>query len=87
MAISTAQLALTSTPTLVAAPDADGCRVLLYVVGNHAVYLGNATVSTTTGLELRKDEGIEEIRLRPGDNLYAVTTTTETLTVMILENN
>lgn len=86
MAISTGQLALTTTAALVASPDVDGCRVMLYVAGNNAVYLGASNVTISTGLELRKDHGITELRLRPGDNLYAVTAATETLTYMIVEN-
>jgi hypothetical protein len=87
MAITTGQLALTTSPALVVTPDVDGCRVMLYVVGNNAVYLGASNVTSSTGLELRKDHGITELRLRPGDNLYAVAATTETLTYMIVENN
>ena len=86
MAISTGQLALTSTAALVVTPDVDGCRVMRYVKGNNAIYLGASNVTTTTGLELRKEHGITELRLRPGDSLYAVTAATETLTYMIVEN-
>ena len=86
MAITTGQLALTTTAALVVSSDVDGCRVMFYVKGNNAVYLGASNVTTSTGLELRKEHGITEFRLCPGDNLYAVTATTETLTYMIVEN-
>ena len=86
MAMSTGQLAVTTAAALVASPDADGCRVICYVVGNASIYLGASTVTTATGLLLDKAHGVIELRLRPGENLYAITGATETLTYMILEN-
>jgi hypothetical protein len=86
MAVTTGQIAVTSTATKIVTPDADGCRLMLHIVGNADVYVGTSAVTTSTGLLIDKDAAYIELRLRPGDELWAVTATTETLTYMILEN-
>ena len=86
MAFTTGHLAVTSTAAKIVTPDADGCRIMLHTIGNTDVFVGKSDVTTTTGLLLDKDAAAVEIRLRPGDELWAVCATTETLTYMILEN-
>ena len=86
MAVITGHIAVTSTRAKIVTPDADGCRLMLHTIGNTDVYIGGDTVTTSTGLLLDKDAAAVEIRLRPGDELWAVCGTTETLTYMILEN-
>ena len=87
MAVTTGQIAVTSTAAKIVTPDADGCRLLMHTVGNTDTYVGTSAVTTSTGLLLDKDAAIVEIRLRPGDELWAICATTETLTYMILENS
>ena len=87
MAVTTGQIAVNSTAAKIITPDTDGCRVLLHTIGNADTFIGTSAVTTSTGLLLDKDAAIVEIRLRPGDELWAVCATTETLTYMILENN
>lgn len=86
MAFTTGQMAVTSTAAKIVTPDVDGCRVILHTIGNTDVFIGAANVTTSTGLLLDKDAAAVEIRLRPGDEIWAVCATTETLTYMILEN-
>lgn len=87
MAVTTGHIEVTSTAAKIVTPDTDGCRVLLHTIGNTDVFIGTSDVTTSTGLLFDKDSGVVEIRLRPGDELWAMTATTETLTYMILENN
>jgi hypothetical protein len=86
MAVITGHIAVTSTAAKIVTPDADGCRLLLHTVGNADTYIGTSAVTVATGLLLDKDAAAVEIRLRPGDELWAICATTETLTYMILEN-
>jgi hypothetical protein len=86
MAITTGQLAVTSTAGKIVTPDVDGCRIILHTIGNADVFIGKANVTTSTGLLLDKEAGAVEMRILPGDELWAVCATTETLTFMILEN-
>ena len=87
MAVTTGQIAVTTARAKIVTPDADGCRLMLHTVGNTDVYVGDATVTVATGLLIDKDAAYIELRLRPGDELWAVTATTETLTYMIVENS
>ena len=87
MAVTTGHIAVTSTASKIVTADADGCRVMLHTIGNTDVFIGTSAVTTSTGLLIDKDAAMVEIRLRPGDELWAVTATTETLTYMIMENN
>ena len=87
MAVTTGHIAVTSTASKIVTADADGCRVVLHTIGNTDVFIGTSAVTTSTGLLIDKDAAMVEIRLRPGDELWAVTATTETLTYMIMENN
>lgn len=87
MAVTTGHIAVNSTASKIVTSDSDGCRVLLHTIGNTDVFIGTSAVTTSTGLLLDKDAAAVEIRLRPGDELWAVCATTETLTYMILENN
>jgi hypothetical protein len=87
MAVTTGQIAVTSTATKIVTPDADGCRLMMHIVGNVDVYVGTSAVTTSTGLLIDKDAAYMELRLRPGDELWAICATTETLTYMIVENN
>lgn len=85
MAITTGHLSVTSTAAKVVEPDADGVRVILHVIGNNSVYLGDSTVALNNGLLIDKGAGPVEIRLAPGAALYAITSGTETMSYMILE--
>lgn len=87
MPYTTGQMSVTSTRAKIVTADADGCRVLLHTVGNTDTYIGDSAVTVSNGLLLDKDAAAVEIRLRPGDEIWAVCATTEVITYMILENS
>jgi len=61
---ATAQLILTSSPS--------ARTVYLHVEGNGIVYLGNSTVTTTTGTPLAKHTSPVAFFIPPHETLYAV---------------
>jgi hypothetical protein len=86
--ITSAQYAVTDTRTKIASSAVGHRTVHVAPVGNTSVYLGNATVTSTTGYILTKAAGQHDIILSPGDELYVICATgqTETVTVLISEN-
>jgi hypothetical protein len=71
--ISTAQITVTSTPTLLVQADTDGCVVILHTHANHGIALGTATVTAETGFGLHADETFE-FRIPPNGSLYGIRT-------------
>ena len=61
-----------TTPTLLMAGATGTRTIYLHVVGNTAVYIGGATVTTTAGLATEKHTSPIEIVLRDGDSLYGI---------------
>jgi len=86
--ITSAQYAVTDTRTKIASSAVGHRTVHVAPVGNTAVYLGNATVTSTTGYILDKAAGQHDTILGPGDELYVVCASgqTETVTVLISDN-
>jgi len=86
MAVASVQKSINaSTPTLLVQADTDGCAV--YVHTQVTIWLGGATVSSTTGMRLDSAAGPVEIRLQPNDALYAVSNSgTQTITMMTVGN-
>ena len=86
MALASVQKSINaSTPTLIVQADADGCIVYLHT--QVTIWLGGATVSSSTGMRLDSAAGPLEIRLQPNDALYAVSNSgTQTITVMTVGN-
>jgi hypothetical protein len=85
MAVSTRQVELSTSPTLLVQSDSDGCTVYLHV--KNTVYLGAAGVTSSTGLRLDTADGLQVIQLRENDALYAVVGSgTPTVTLMTVGN-
>ena len=86
MAVASVQKSINaSTPTLIVQADTDGC--IVYVHTQVTIWLGGATVSSSTGMRLDSAAGPLEIRLQPSDALYAVSNSgTQTITVMTVGN-
>lgn len=64
-----------TTPTLIVAADNKNRIVYIHVVGNATVYLGNDSVTTTTGLNTEKHTTPLEIFLPIGETIYGVVAT------------
>lgn len=86
MAVASVQKSINaSTPTLIVQADTDGCIVYLHT--QVTIWLGGATVSSSTGMRLDSAAGPQEFRLQPNDALYAVSNSgTQTITVMTVGN-
>jgi hypothetical protein len=86
MAVSSVQKSINaSTPTLLVQADTDGCIVYLHT--QVTIWVGGATVSSSTGMRLDSAAGPLEIRLQPTDALYAVSNSgTQTVTLMTVGN-
>jgi hypothetical protein len=86
MAISSTQVTVGTTATLLVTGDHDGCRVLIHKQQQHTIYLGGAGVTTSTGF-LFDHDGTIDMALRAGESLYAVCTTgTETAYILTSGN-
>jgi hypothetical protein len=86
MAVASVQKSINaSTPTLLVQADTDGCIVYLHT--QVTIWVGGATVSSSTGMRLDSAAGPLEIRLQPTDALYAVSNSgTQTVTLMMVGN-
>ena len=72
-----------TTPTLLMAGATGTRTIYLHVVGNTAIYIGGATVTTTAGLATEKHTSPIAIVLRDGDSLYGIVASgTEDMRVM-----
>lgn len=76
--ITSKQVTITTTPTAIFGPDQDGAFLVLNVVsdGNVNIYLGNASVTTFTGLEVNKNDQPFAIQVGPGEILYGIVAST-----------
>ena len=84
MALTSSQVTVTTSPTLLIAAENNPVLVHLHLHDNtDNVYLGNSTVTTSTGLRLIKQDSFE-INLAPGNSLYAIITTS-TATVSVIK--
>ena len=83
MALTSSQVTVTTSPTLLIAAENNPVLVHLHLHNNtDNVYLGNSDVTTSTGLRLIKQDSFE-INLAPGNSLYAIiTTSTATISVI-----
>ena len=61
-----------TSPTLLMAGATGTRTIYLHVVGNTAIYIGGATVTTTAGLATEKHTTPIPIVLRDGDSLYGI---------------
>ncbi len=74
MAISTGQVTVGLTPTLIDGTFNSNFRLIIHNMNNDdAIYLGDANVTPTTGLQLLKLETIQ-LDLNPLEQVYAIST-------------
>jgi hypothetical protein len=84
MPLTSSQVTVTTSPTLLVAGDTNPILVHLHLHDNtDNVYIGNSAITTSTGLRLIKQDSFE-ISLAPGNALYAVIST-GTATVSVLK--
>jgi hypothetical protein len=84
MALATAQVTVTTSPTLLVAASSSPVLVHLHLHNNtDNVFIGNSGVTTSNGLRLIKQDSFE-VNLAPGNELYAIITTS-TATVSVLK--
>lgn len=57
--------------------------IYLHVVGNNPIYLGNAAVTTSTGLQTEKHTTPVQIVLPANEELWAISAATENVRVLI----
>jgi len=82
MGISTRQVTVTTTPTILVDDTAEAEEVHLHAAGGQKVFLGNSDVNTTSGFEL--DSG-EKITLQNKNNpIYGVTNSGTTLVQVLV---
>jgi hypothetical protein len=75
-----------TTPTLLVAAATGTRTIYLHVIGNTAVYIGGATVTTAAGLATEKHTSPIPIILRDGDSLYGIVAS-GTADVRVLRDN
>lgn len=74
MAISTGQIEIGLTPTLVDGTSNSHFRLTIQNINNDdTIYLGNSTVSATNGLQLLKLETLQ-LEMNPLEEIYAIST-------------
>ena len=84
--VSSTQVTVATTPTLLVRADSDGCRVVIHKVKAHQIYLGGSDVTTSNGF-LFDHDGTVDIDLKANGELYACcATATETAYILIVGN-
>lgn len=71
--ISSAQVSVGTTATLIVTADTDGCVVLVHNKGGTVTYLGGSDVTSSNGMGIDSGAGPVEMRLPANAKLYAVT--------------
>lgn len=81
-----AQVVVGTTATLLVPADNVNRVICIHALSNTPVYLGDSTVTTSTGYLLEKDDGALVVNLPIAETLWAVVSTgTETVTVLLPE--
>lgn len=78
MAVSSAQVTVGTTATLLTAVEADtqaGSTLVITNASAVAVFIGPATVTTTTGLSLAAGATLPRFELNAGESVYGVVAT------------
>jgi hypothetical protein len=81
--ITTAQITVTATPTLLVRADTDGCVVILHTHANHGIEIGNASVTVGTGFGLHTDATFE-FRIPANEAIYGIRTGSQNETVYVM---
>jgi hypothetical protein len=86
MAVVSVQKSINATtPVLLVQADVDGCIVYLHT--QVTIWLGDSSVSSSTGMRLDSAAGPQTFNLRASDALYAVSNSgTQTITIMTVGN-
>lgn len=77
---------VTTSPTLLVPADDFARHVYIHVTGNGTVYLGNSTVTTSTGLATERHTSPIEIFVPSRETIYAIVAA-DTENVRILTPN
>ncbi len=84
MPLTSTQITITTSPTLLVAASSNPQLIHLHLHENtDNVYIGNETVTTSTGLRLIKQDAFD-INIAPGNSLYAIISTS-TATVSLIK--
>ncbi len=81
--VTTGQVTVTATPTLLAQADTDGCIVILHTHANHGIEIGTATVTAGTGFGLHADATVE-FRLPANEAIYGIRSGAQNETVYVM---
>jgi hypothetical protein len=87
MALTSSQVTVTTSPTLLVSGKVNPQHVHLHLQDNtDNVFVGNSSVTTSTGMRLIKQDSFE-ITLLPGNALYAIiTTSTATVSILVQDS-
>jgi hypothetical protein len=88
MPITSKNVTITTSATLMHTSASNGCRLYLYSAsGGHDITIGPATVASGTGFVLSSSKTSElTIDLPPGDSLYGiVASSTHTIRITVVE--
>ena len=78
------EVSVTTSPTLIVPAWIGWREIMLHNIGNGIIYLGNSTVTTSTGFYVDKAAGVMRVQLPPNETIYGVTATgSETMTVLL----
>jgi len=80
MPISSAQVTVTTSPTLLVAGDAQAEQVNLHA--KHTIYLGGADVTTSTGYQM--DNGDKVVLQNHESPIYGISASSGTMQVLVI---
>jgi hypothetical protein len=80
MPISSAQITVTTSPTLLVAGDAGAEQVNLHA--KHTIYLGGADVTTSTGYQM--DNGDKVVLQNHESPIYGISASSGTMQVLVI---
>ena len=71
MGLLASNFSIGTVATLIAPADSNPQSIHIHNNSEHTIYVGSSNVTTTTGLNILKQQ-TEEFYLTPGDNLFAI---------------
>jgi hypothetical protein len=80
------EVSVTTSPTLIVPAWIGWREIMVHAIGNGIVYLGNSTVTTSTGFYVDKAAGVMRIQLPPNETIYGIVTTGTQLVSVLLPN-
>lgn len=72
--MKTTQVTVGTTPTLIVNPDDQNRYIYLQIVNSATIYVGDSSVTTSTGMPLEKHSAPHEFFLPLKQTMYAVVT-------------